>query len=264
MRAWRLHELGHPSTGLVLEEIAEPQPGPTDVAIRVEAAVVNFADILVCEGTYQDRPGVPLTPGLECCGTVQSAPTGSGFRVGARVAGMTSLPAGAFAEKALLRAATAVDIPDAIPATDGAVLYGTYLTAHIGLHRRARLIPGEWLLVHGAAGGVGSAALQLGLAAGARVIAVASSGEKAAYCTAMGAHQVVDLSVDDLDHEVREITAGHGVDVAFDPVGGPVGDATRRLMAWEGRLLVVGLHEVPDALAALERREVMGRIVLVP
>ena len=153
---------------------------------------------------------------------------------------MAALPAGGYAEQALVRASTAVAVPDDVAAPDATVLYSTYQTAHVGLHHRAHLREGEWLLVHGAASGVGAAAVELGVAAGARVIATAGGPQKTAYCRALGAGDVLDHRDADVYVDVMRITGGAGVDVAFDPVGGALGDVTRRVMAWEGRLLVIG------------------------
>ncbi len=327
MRAWRVNELGHPSQSLRLEEVADPVPGPGQVMIGVEAGTINFADILLCQGIYQDRPGVPFTPGLETSGLVEAVGAGVDLAIGARVAGMAALPHGGYAERALIRAGTALEMPKDLPASDATVLYSTYQTAHVGLHHRGALQAGEWLLVHSGAGGVGSAAVQLGVAAGARVIATAGATAKVDHCLALGAHHAIDYSTADLHATIMEITEGRGVNVAFDPVGGSVGDATRRCMAWEGRLVVVGfasgtipsypanhvlvknyavvgLHwgaygehggrhvmekahaallglyragaikpdisgivgmdQVPEALRALEAREITGRLVLVP
>ena len=327
MHAWRVNELGHPSASLRFEDVAVPEPGAEQVRIRVEAGNINFADILLCQGIYQDRPGLPFTPGLETCGVVEAAGPGVDLAPGTRIAGMAALPAGGYAEQALVRAPTALVIPDDVPAADATVLYSTYQTAHVGLHHRAGLAPGEWLLVHGASSGVGAAAVRLGAAAGAHVIATAGGAEKAAHCIALGAEEVIDHRTADVYAEVMRITGGHGVDVAYDPVGGTLGELTRRLMAWEGRLLVIGfasgeipsypanhilvknytvlglhwgayvqhggravieaahadlvrlyregaigsdvsdtvdLAGIPRALAALEAREVTGRLVLVP
>ena len=224
MRAWRIHELGHPSTALRLDDIPTPEPGPMEVAITVTAGNVNFADILLCQGIYQDRPGVPFTPGLETSGTVVAAGPGADVRPGVRVAGMAALPAGGFAEHALVRADTVLEFPDDIPPADVTVLYSTYQTAHVGLHHRAGLRPGETLLVHAGAGGVGSAAVQLGVAAGARVIATAGGEAKVAACRSFGAHDAIDYLDVDVYEAVMSLTDGRGVDVAFDPVGGDVGD----------------------------------------
>jgi NADPH2:quinone reductase len=248
MQAWRVHELGHPSVALRLEDVAAPEPGPDQVRIRVEAGNINFADILLCQGIYQDRPGLPFTPGLETCGVVEAVGPGVHLAPGTRIAGMAALPAGGYAEQALVRAPTALEIPDDIPAADATVLYTTYQTSHVGLHHRAGLAPGEWLLVHGASSGVGAAAVRLGAAAGARVIATAGGADKAAHCRTLGAEEVLDHRTADVYADVMRITGGHGVDVAYDPVGGALGDLTRRLMAWEGRLLVIGFAsgEIPS------------------
>ena len=328
VRAWRVDELGHPSTSLRLEpDLPRPEPGPGQVRVRVEAGNINFADILLCQGIYQDRPGLPFTPGLETAGIVDTVGEGVDLEPGALIAAMAALPSGGYAEYALARAATALVFPDDIPAPAATVLYSTFQTAHVGLHHRARLSEGEWLLVHGASSGVGEAALQLGVAAGARVIATAGSSAKREHCGGLGAHHVLDSRGPDLRSEIMDLTGGRGVDVAFDPVGGPVGDTTRRVMAWEGRLVVIGfasgdvpnypgnhilvknyaviglhwgayvehgqravldqahadlvglyrrgairppisstipLEGIPEALAALEDRSVIGRLVLIP
>jgi NADPH:quinone reductase len=241
VRAWRVEELGHPSESLRLrDDVAVPEPGPGEVRIRVEAGNVNFADILLCQGIYQDRPVVPFTPGLETSGVVEAVGPGVDHRPGSRIAGMAALPAGGYAELALVRSSTALVVPADVPPEAATVLYSTFQTAHVGLHHRGGLVEGEWLLVLGASSGVGAAAVQLGAAAGARVIATAGDAVKQAHCTDLGAHHVLDSRQVDLRDAVMELTDGHGVDVAFDPVGGPLGDATRRVMAWEGRLIVVG------------------------
>jgi NADPH2:quinone reductase len=240
MKAWRIEEKGHPSQALVLRDIPQPDPGPGEVAVRVGAGTVNFADILLCQGIYQDRPPTPFTPGLETAGEVVAAGPDVAIAPGARIAGMAALPAGGFAEYALIRANGALEFPEQVPFAEATVLYSTYQTAHVGLHHRGHLAAGEWLLVHAGAGGVGSAAIQLGVAAGARVIATAGSPDKLALCRKLGAHHAIDYRQADLYAEVKALTGGRGVDVVFDPVGGAVTDASRRLLAWEGRLLVIG------------------------
>lgn len=241
MRAWRVNELGHPRDSLLLEEVAEPAPGPGEVAVRVGAGTVNFADILLCQGIYQDRPGVPFTPGLETTGVVDAVGDGvDHVRVGDRVGGMCALPRGGFAEVALLRADAVLPFPGDVPFTDAAVLYSTFQTSYVALHHRGALLAGEWLLVHGGAGGVGSAAIQLGVAAGATVIATAGGVDKVAMCRDLGAHHTIDHQVEDLYETVQRLTGGRGVDVVFDPIGGEVAAISRRLLAWEGRHLVIG------------------------
>ena len=240
MRAWRVNQLGHPSSALSLEMIEAPEPRPGTTLVTVEAGNINFADILLCQGIYQDRPGVPFTPGLETFGIVVASGDDGGPSPGSRVGGMSALPSGGYAEQALVRTESCLMFPPDVPGPDATVLYSTYQTAHVGIHHRGRLQAGEWLLVHGGAGGVGSAAIQLGTAAGARVIATAGGSDRAAACRNHGAHHAVDYNDEDLYTAVMDITEGHGIDVAFDPVGGDAGEVTRRLMAWEGRLVVIG------------------------
>ena len=241
MRAWRVDELGHPSESLHLRnDVDVPEPGEGQVRITVEAGNINFADILLCQGIYQERPGVPLTPGLETCGRINAVGPGVDLEVGTRIAGMSALPRGGYAEQALIKAHTAVPVPDDVDSPSATVLFSTFQTAHVGIHHRGQLAAGEWLLVHGASSGVGAAAVQLGVTAGAKVIATASSEAKRAHCADLGAHFVLDAGSENLRDEIMAITDDHGVDVAFDPVGGAVGDITRRVMAWEGRLIVIG------------------------
>jgi NADPH:quinone reductase len=244
MRAWRVNELGHPSTALTLEDVPSPEPPAGQVRIRVEATNVNFADILVCQGIYQDRPGVPLTPGTESCGVIQAVGAGVDLAIGTRVAGMTNMKHGGYAEEALLKAETVLEMPDDLDACDATVLYSTFQTAHVGLFHRGQLEADQWVLVLGASSGVGAAAVQLAAQRGAHVIATAGGADKQAHCRSLGAEITVDSTADDavdaLYAAVMEATDGAGVAVAFDPVGGPLGDVTRRLMAFEGRLVVIG------------------------
>jgi NADPH2:quinone reductase len=244
MRAWRVNELGHPSTSLRLEDIPTPEPPAGQLRVRVEATNVNFADILVCQGIYQDRPGVPLTPGTESCGVIEAVGDGVELAVGARVAGLADLRHGGYGEQALLKAATVLPMPDDVDACDATVLYSTFQTAHVGLFHSGQLQAGHWVLVLGASSGVGAAAVQLAACRGARVIASAGGKEKLAHCESLGAEVTVDSRdarpAETLYEAVMAATGGNGVDVAYDPVGGVLGDVTRRLMAWEGRLVVIG------------------------
>jgi NADPH2:quinone reductase len=240
MRAWRIHEHGPAPEVLRLDEVDVPVPGPGEVLVRVEAAALNFPDLLLATGQYQERPPLPFTPGLEIAGEVVAAGEGAQARPGDRVLGAPTLPRGGLADFAVLPAGGAFGIPAGMTAEEAAALFITYQTAHVGLHRRAGLRPGETLLVHAGASGTGSAAIQLGKAAGARVIATAGGPEKTALCLELGADAAIDYIEADLVTAVREATDGRGADVIWDPVGGDVFDASRRVVAFEGRIVVVG------------------------
>ncbi len=217
------------------EGVARPVPGPGQLLVRVRAAAVNFPDALMVRGQYQVRPPLPFTPGVELCGEVADGP-----RRGERLIGNPVLPQGAFAEYALLDAAAAFPAPEALDDAEAAALHIGHQTAWFALHRRARLRAGETLLVHAAAGGVGSAAVQLGRAAGARVIAVVGGAAKAEAARTLGADVVVDRTERDFVAAVKEATDGRGADVVFDPVGGAAYTGSTRCVAFEGRIVVVG------------------------
>lgn len=253
-----MHELGAPADVLRLEEVPDPAPGPGELLVRVDAVALNFPDVLMCAGLYQEKPRLPFTPGLEVCGTVVG-----GDRAGQRVIGGPSLPDGGLAELAVLPADGSFPVPDTMPSDEASGLLISYQTAYVGLHRRAALRAGETLLVHAGAGGVGSAAIQVGLAAGARVIATAGGPGKVAVCRELGAHEVVDYRSEDIAARVKEITGGRGADVIWDPVGGDVFDASRRCIAFEGRLVVVGfaggrIPEVPAGHVLVKNYSVVG------
>jgi NADPH2:quinone reductase len=243
MRAWRVHELGDPAQVMKFEEIDRPTPGPGQVLVKVRAAALNFFDGLMIQGSYQERPPLPFTPGTEICGEI--------VETGQRVIGGTAGGPGAYAEYALMDAAGAFPAPEGLSDEKAASMYITYQTGYVGLHNRAHLQPGEWLLVHAGAGGVGSAAIQLGKAAGAQVIATAGGRHKTDVCTQLGADHVIDYTAEDFVPIVKEITGGHGADVIYDPVGGDVFDKSRKVIAFEGRLLVVGFTSgrIPEAPA---------------
>ncbi len=238
MRAVLCSEWGEPG-GLTLGEVEAPQPGPGQVAIAVEAAGVNFADILMVAGKYQEKPPFPFSPGLEVAGRVETVgPEVTRVSPGQRVLGLTD--GGGYAEVAVARESDVFAIPDSMDAATAAGFPITYGTAHGGLVWRAGLQPGETLLVHGAAGGAGLAAVEVGKALGARVIATAGGPDKLAIAQAHGADALIDYKTQDLRAEVKALTEGRGVDVVFDPVGGDVFDASLRSVAWGGRLLVIG------------------------
>ncbi len=235
MRAVQITTLDGPSA-LVPADLPDPQAGPGQVAVDVHVAGVSFPEVLQSRGLYQLRPDLPFVPGSEVAGTVRSAPSGSGLAVGQRVAAFPGL--GGFAEVAVAAPEAVFPLPDGVSFEAGAALPMNYLTVHFALVRRGRLEPGERVLVHGAAGGVGTAAVQLATALGARVIAVVSSPAKAEVARRAGAEHVVEA--DGFRAQVAELTAGRGVDVVVDPVGGDRFTDSLRSLAPEGRLLVVG------------------------
>ncbi len=241
MKAWQIHTLGAPKDALVLDELAVPTPGPSQVVVKVLAAAANFADTLLCKGEYQMRPELPFTPGIEMCGEI----TGVGsdvarWRVGDRVLGIPEFPRGGFAEYAVLDGNAILPAPDTLDDAEAASLLVGYQTGWVGLVRRAALRPGETLLVHAAAGGVGSAAVQLGNALGATVIGVAGGPSKADFVRQLGADVVVDRRSESFVDVVKEVTGGRGADVIYDPVGGDTYDQSTKCVAFEGRILVVG------------------------
>lgn len=241
MKAWRVRHLGEPEQALYLDEIDVPQPGPSQLLVRVRAAAAGFPDVLMCRGEYQIRPGLPFTPGVELCGEVVAMSEGAArFRPGDRVLGLGALPHGGFAEYALMDQATTHLASPALDDAQAAAMFIAYQTGWFGLHRRARLQPGETLLVHAAAGGVGSAAIQLGRAAGARVIGVVGGPAKVPLAQRLGADVVVDRRSEDFVEVVKRVTGGRGADVVYDPVGGEVYERSTKCVAFEGRILVVG------------------------
>ncbi len=251
MRAWRLPRLGDPWVNLEAVELAPPEPPAGTVRIRVDASELNFADILQCQGTYQVRHTPPFTPGMSAAGTVESVGTAARFAPGDRIVGPTVEPAGGFAEQALLLADQAHRIPASVSSQAAMAVHITYATAWFAFHRRANLKAGESVLVLAAAGGVGTAAVQMARAHGCWVVGAVGGGTKAAIAEQAGADLVVDYESDDLYRRVMESTDGRGVDVVFDPVGGRHFDTVRRLLTWEGRLLVIGFAagEIPKAPA---------------
>jgi NADPH:quinone reductase len=241
VRAWLAGSLGEPRDVLALAEVAEPSPAAGQVLVRVRAAAANFPDVLMCRGGYQVRPPLPFTPGIELCGEVVAlGPEVSGVAVGDRVLGGSSLPSGAFADLTVMNASSVFPAPAGLDDAEAAAFFITYQTGWFGLHRRARLAAGETLLVHAAAGGVGSGAVQLGKAAGARVIGVVGGPRKAEAARALGADVVVDRFSQDFVEVVKEVTGGRGADVVYDPVGGETYARSTKCIAFEGRILIVG------------------------
>jgi NADPH2:quinone reductase len=243
MRAARVTSLGGPST-VTVEEVPEPALEPGHVLVDVHEAGVSFPDVLMTRGLYQMRPDLPFVPGAECAGVVREAAEGSAFQPGDRVAAFPVL--GAFAETVAVSEAMVFPLPDGVPFEVGAALPMNYLTVHFALTQRGRLERGEVVLVHGAAGGIGTAAIQLARAMDARVIAVVSSEDKIETARAAGAHHVV--LADGFLAAAKELTDGRGVDVVVDPVGGDRFTDSLRSLAPEGRLLVIGFTagQIPE------------------
>ncbi|MBT5415845.1 MAG: NADPH:quinone oxidoreductase family protein [Rhodospirillaceae bacterium] len=224
---------------LEVGEAPSRAPGPGEVRIAIHAAGLNFADTLMVEGNYQVKPELPFVPGLEGAGEVIEVGEGvERVKPGDRVA--ATVEHGAFAEEAVAREIDTYPIPDSMSFEIAAGFPVVYGTSHVGLRRRANLQAGETLLVHGAAGGVGLTAVEIGKALGATVIASAGSAEKLEVARAHGADHLVNHRNEDLREAIKGLTGGRGADVIYDPVGGDVFDASLRCIAWEGRLLVVG------------------------
>jgi len=252
VKAWRVFELGEPRNVMSLDEVPVPQPDAGQLLVRVLGAAANFPDVLMCRGLYQVKPPLPFTPGVELCGEVAAlGPGATGFAVGDRVIGASVLPSGGFGELALMDTATTFPAPGGLDNAQAAAFYIGYQTGWFGLHRRAHLHPGETLLVHAAAGGVGSAAVQLGKAAGAYVIGVVGGPEKAGVARALGADVVVDRHTEDFVQVVKDVTHGRGADVVYDPVGGDAYQRSTKCIAFEGRILVVGFAGGQIQTAAL-------------
>ncbi len=247
MHAWRGHAYGPPES-LVWEEVADPPLGYGEVRLDVRAAAVNFPDVLYIAGLYQVKPSPPFIPGHEAAGVVVES-RAPGLPVGTRAIALTG--GGGYATRMAVPATRAFAFPDGMPFEDAAAITLTYQTGWFALHRRARIVAGEWLLVHAGAGGVGSAAIQLGKAAGARVIATAGGAHKVAVCRALGADVAVDYHGEDFVAAVKEATRGRGADVVYDPVGGDVFDKSTKCIAFEGRILVIGFTSgrIPEARA---------------
>jgi NADPH2:quinone reductase len=231
MQAWQVHENGEPSEVMRLEDVERPTPGDGQVLLKVRAANVNFPDALLCRGQYQVRPPLPFTPGVEICGETED---------GRRVIANPALPHGGFAEYVVADAGAVLPAPDALDDAEAAALHIGYQTGWFGLHRRAHLQAGETLLVHAAAGGVGSAAVQLGKAAGATVVGVVGGAGKAAVARELGCDVVIDRHAEDVVTAVKEATGGRGADVVYDPVGGAAYAQSAKAVAFEGRIVVVG------------------------
>ena len=238
MRAVLVDRLVEPRE-LRVSETSEPELFPGGLAVDVKAAGCNFFDILMVQGRYQVKPPLPFIPGAEVAGIVSAVGAEvDGFRVGDRI--LATVPYGAFAEHVVTPARAAWRMPDGMTFEEGAALPIVYPTSYAALVLRAAIRPGETLLVHAAAGGVGLAAVQIGKALGARVLATAGSPEKLAIAKDAGADECIDYRADDWPERVKAATHGRGADVIYDSVGGDVLDQSLKCIAWNGRLLVIG------------------------
>ena len=263
MRSWLVKELADPKQALHLEEVEKPTPENGNVLIKVEAAALNFFDILLCQGKYQEKPPLPFTPGAEISGTIGATAEGSRFKPGQRVMATPSLPNGGLSEYVLVDENNVYAIPESMDWEDACAMFITYQTTYYALYHRANLKEGEVLLVHAGAGGVGSAAIQLGKAVGAKVIATAGGSEKVDVCRKLGADVVIDYRSEDFVDIVKKETDGKGADVIYDPVGGDTFDRSRKCIAFDGRILVIGfasgrIPEAPANHALIKNYSIVG------
>ena len=261
MKAVVCKEFGPPES-LRVEDLPSPRAGPGEAVISVKAASVNFPDVLIIQNKYQFKPPLPFSPGSELAGVVKEVGAGvTGFKPGDKVIAFTTY--GAFAEEVKTEAARLLPLPEGMDFVAGAAFLLTYGTSDHALRDRGALRAGETLLVLGAAGGVGLAAIEIGKALGARVIACASSEDKLAVCREHGADATINYAAEDLRERIQAITGKSGVDVVYDPVGGPYSEPAFRSLAWRGRLLVVGfaagdIPRLPLNLALLKGAAIVG------
>jgi NADPH2:quinone reductase len=250
MKAVICKEHGLPDKLELATDWPEPAVGEYDVLIDVKAAGLNFPDVLMIQGKYQMQPGMPFIPGGECAGVVAAVGAKvSRFKVGDKV--LSAGGSGAFCEKIVAHELGVFPMPEGLSFEQAAGVSITYFTSYYALKQRANLQPGETLLVLGAAGGVGTSAIELGKQMGAKVIAAASTDEKLALCKKLGADELINYNEVDLKEAIKELTAGKGVDVVYDPVGGDYAEPAIRGMAWNGRYLVIGFASGPIPKIAL-------------
>jgi NADPH:quinone reductase len=261
MQAWICNEASGPEA-LTWQESPTPEPGPGEVRVAIKAASLNFPDLLIVQGKYQMKPPLPFVPGAEFAGVVEAVGEGvKHLSVGSHVAGFGGT--GGFGTHTIAKAAVLMPLPPAFSCEDGAAFLCTYGTTYHALMDRAALKAGETVLVLGAAGGVGTAAIQIAKAAGAKVIAAASTDEKCALCKELGADATINYSTQNLRDELKTLTEGKGPDVIYDPVGGDLTEQAFRSIGWRGRLLVVGfangaIPSLPLNLTLLKGASVMG------
>jgi NADPH2:quinone reductase len=242
MRAWQVQSAGEPIEVLRRVDVAVPDPGPGQIRVRVNAAGIGLPDVLMCRGTYPLTPASPFTPGQEASGVITAVGEGVTREVGSRVMLVSAFydGYGSFAQECLALSSTAVPVPDGLSDAEAAGFWIPHLTAWTGLVERGHLAPGEWLAVLGAAGGSGIAAVQLGRALGSRVIAVVGDEARAEFCRRLGAEIAIDHREGELAPLLRAATDGRGVDVIYDPVGGPMAESAATALARNGRHLAVG------------------------
>jgi NADPH2:quinone reductase len=262
MKAVLCREHGLPEKLELATDWPEPSVGENDVLIDVKAAGLNFPDVLMIQGKYQMQPDMPFIPGGECAGVVSAVGAKvSRFKVGDKV--LSAGGSGAFCEKIAVHELGAFPMPDGLSFEQAAGVSITYFTSYYALKQRANLQPGETLLVLGAAGGVGTSAIELGKHMGAKVIAAASTDEKLALCKKLGADELINYSNENLKDAIKELTGGRGVDVVYDPVGGDYTESALRGMAWNGRYLVIGfasgpIPKIPLNLTLLKGCSIVG------
>ena len=250
MKAVVCKEHGLPDKLALVTDWPEPTLGEHDVLIDVQAAGLNFPDVLMIQGKYQMQPEMPFIPGGECAGVVAAVGAKvTRFKVGDKV--LSAGGSGAFCQKIAVHELGAFPMPEGLSFEQAAGVSITYFTSYYALKQRANLQPGETLLVLGAAGGVGTSAIELGKHMGAKVIAAASTDEKLALCKKLGADEVINYSTTSLKDAIKELTGGKGVDVVYDPVGGDYAEPAIRGMAWNGRYLVIGFASGPIPKIAL-------------
>lgn len=265
MKAWQIKRYGEPSAAIELVDTEVPEPEAAEVRIRVDAAAIGLPDVFMCRGSYAFRPDLPFTPGQEVSGTVVAAGQDAKTEVGERVMAVTSFfrGFGGLAEEALALDGATHPAPADMDPAEAACFAIPYHTAYIGLVTRGMIQPGEDLVVLGAAGGTGTAAVQLGKALGARVIAVAGGTKKGELCRELGADVVIDHHESDIASAIKEATSGKGADVIYDPVGGAACDAALHAIASEGRLLIIGFasgsfHDAPSAVLIHKNASMVG------
>lgn len=261
MKAWLCED---PSgvEALTWKDLPDSAPGPGQLRVAIRAASLNFPDLLTVQNKYQVKPPLPFVPGSEYAGVVEAIGEGvTGFKIGDRIAALTGT--GGFATHINLAAKLALPLPEQFSFEDGAAFICTYATSYHALMQRTTLRAGETVLVLGAAGGVGTAAIQIAKAAGARVIAAASSQDKCTRCREIGADATIDYSHEDLRQAIKALTNGNGPDVVYDPVGGTLAEPAFRSIAWRGRYLVIGFAQgsipaLPLNIALLKEASILG------